>query len=339
MATLPQLPRSPLLTWSSPADADLPGLHRLVTAIADADADAERWSQEDVRDLLHSPWLDPVHDSVVGLDTDGTPRAYGVCDLRPGDAAVLRVGCWGGVDPSWRQRGIGRAVLDWQVGRARDLVAARRAQLAASGAGPQDVAARAVIAVQDGVDGAASLAAAAGMRTVRWFAVMRRDLTTPLPAVATPAPLRVVAFDGALDEATRMAHNDAFADHWGSQPWTAETWGRWETGHRCFRPDWSFLALDGDTVAGYVLSAAHPDHWAALGYRQGWTNKLGVRAPWRGRGVAKALLAAAMRAYSESGMAYAGLDVDADNPTGAVALYLGLGYEVHHRIQLWSLDL
>ena len=32
-----------------------------------------------------------------------------------------------------------------------------------------------------------------------------------------------------------------------------------------------------------------------------------------------------------SGIQYAGLDVDSANPTGAVALYTGLGYGVRHR--------
>ena len=61
-------------------------------------------------------------------------------------------------------------------------------------------------------------------------------------------------------------------------------------------------------------------------------------AEYRHRRVATALLTAAMRAYRDSGMQYAGAGVDSENPTGAVGLYEALGYEPTRGTVLYGLD-
>ena len=147
-----------------------------------------------------------------------------------------------------------------------------------------------------------------------------------------------LARDPGLDERVRLAHNEAFADHWGSQPQAPEAWRSWFTGGRSFRGGWSFVVRDGDEVAGYALSAAHEADWAVWGFTEGWTQVLGVRRPWRGRGVATALLSASMHAFAAAGLDHAGLDVDAENWSGAVSLYTGLGYQVIHRSAFWAKD-
>lgn len=48
---------------------------------------------------------------------------------------------------------------------------------------------------------------------------------------------------------------------------------------------------------------------------------------WRGRGLASALLADVLQAYRDAGLECAVLDVDADNPTGALGVYTKLGFE------------
>ena len=51
-----------------------------------------------------------------------------------------------------------------------------------------------------------------------------------------------------------------------------------------------------------------------------------MRREFRGRGIAQALLADAMRRFAAAGMEVASLDVDSENPTGALALYVKMGY-------------
>ena len=170
---------------------------------------------------------------------------------------------------------------------------------------------------------------------------MQRDLSVPISQVPLPQEpaLRLVSFTDELDDATRLAHNEAFSKHWGFQPLDHDTWKQWETGHRDFRGDWSFVVLDRDEVAGYALSAGYVADWEAQGYTEGWTSKLGVRPGWRERGLARALLTASMQAFADAGMQYAGVDVDSANRTGAMALYTGLGYGVRQRSAHWSKDI
>lgn len=324
-----QAPATAALSWR-PLDPDLvPQWHRLTEVLVEADNGTEHLSPDDLADELAPDWIDLARDTTIGLDADGVARAFGLTQVRPGDVTLLRAFLWGGVDPEWRGHGIGRDLLARQERQAAEIVGRRRADL-----GP-DVPAAAFVQVDQGVDDAARLAVRAGFEPTRHSWVMRRDLSTPLPDAPLPAAeagLRLVPWSAELDDAIRLAHNEAFADHWGFQPWDVETWHQWESGHRDFRGDWSFAVLDGEQVAAYALSAGYVNDWEAQGYTEGWTAKLGVRRPWRGRGLAKTLLAASMRAFRAGGIEYAGLDVDSANPTGAVALYTGLGYEVRHQM-------
>jgi ribosomal protein S18 acetylase RimI-like enzyme len=89
-------------------------------------------------------------------------------------------------------------------------------------------------------------------------------------------------------------------------------------------------------VAGYQLASHDPDSAAVRGFKEGYTELLGVRRAYRGRGIAQALLADALRRFSAAGMEIASLDVDSANPTGALALYLGMGYQPVNRSMMWE---
>jgi GNAT superfamily N-acetyltransferase len=319
-------PAVPALTWQ-PLGVDLvPRWHRLTEAITQADGGTEHLTPDDLTDELAPDWIDLDRDTLLAVDADGVARAFGLVQVRPGDVTMLRVQVWGGVDPEWRGRGIGRELLARQTAQAAEVAARRRAVL-----GPETPA-TASVHVEEGVTAAERLLVRAGFHAARGNIVMFRDLAAPLPEPAGPAgDLRLVPWSAELDDRIRLAHNEAFLDHWGFQPWDVPTWEQWESGHRDFRGDWSFAVLAGDEVAGYALSAGYRDDWEAQGFTEGWTSKLGVRRPWRGQGLAKVLLAASMRAFAADGMEYAGLDVDSENPSGAVALYTGLGYVARHR--------
>jgi GNAT superfamily N-acetyltransferase len=308
------------LTWSPITGQDAEPLSALLIRIATDDGDPETFTPQDVADELSSPWLDLPRYSILGRDGAGVPRAFGLVSARPGDPRPLHVQCWGGVDRPSRGTGIGRALLGWQLRTGRDLVAARRAAR-----GGQLPALLVVEASQTRTD-AARLVERAGLTPTRWFTELRRSLAEPGPPVEVPPGLRLVPWSADLDDPVRRSMNEAFADSWGFQVWTEQLWAQWASGHRNFRPDWSFAVLAGDQVAGAAMSSAYDQDWERLGVRDGWTDRLGVRRPWRGRGVATALLAATLRAFAGSGMDAASLSVDSQNPSGAVALYTGLGY-------------
>ena len=90
------------------------------------------------------------------------------------------------------------------------------------------------------------------------------------------------------------------------------------------------LAVDpaSGQVAALVLTAAYPQDWERLP-PEAWINTVGTRRDWRGKGVARWLMNDVHQriADADSGFVRAILGVDSENPTGALGLYRGLGYE------------
>jgi mycothiol synthase len=321
------------LEWRPATPDDAVAVHDLLARAADVDEAQERFTVDDITDELTTPWVDLVRDSRIGIDADDIARAFGLVALLPGDVDLLRPMVFGVVDPQARRRGIGHALLARYQARGAALTRDRRAAL---GATPPS---RLSVMEEQGAAGLAGLLADCGLDVLRYYLVMDRDLHADLPVVPAPTGIRLADFDAPRDAARlRDAHNAAFAEHWGFQPWEPDAWQQWEVGHRDFRPDWSVVALDDDgAVAGYATASLHEQDCQARGVRQGWTNKLGVLPAHRGRGVARALLAEQMRRFAADGMDSAGLDVDADSAAGAVRLYTSLGYRESHRNRLWGL--
>ncbi len=65
------------------------------------------------------------------------------------------------------------------------------------------------------------------------------DGAVPVPQVVLDSGLRLVTYDRddrELDEKVRLAHNEAFAGNWGSEPRSREDWEKATTDGRNFRP-------------------------------------------------------------------------------------------------------
>lgn len=318
------------LTWRALTAADAPVLHTLVAAIEEAEQPPFRTDPDEVAERFDGAWKDVPHDSLGGWDADGQLRAWGFVEVRPGDTRTVRAFLEGGVHPAWRGRGIGRALLAWQDARGRQKLVEQGKELPA----------RLVVYTEDEAVDTRRLLDRAGFAPRRYYRAMRRDLASPLPDVRPVDGIHVVPWSPDLDEHVRTAHNDAFRDHWGSEPATPESWA---AGRSKFAPAWSFVALDrtadGPVVAGYALSSRYEQDWEVNGYTSGYTGTLGVRRAYRRRGVAPALLAASMAAFRADGMQYAELDVDSENPSGAHGLYARLGYEVTHGSVMYSVEI
>lgn len=342
----PQLPSSDLgLAWRPITLDDIDTWHELELAIEAHDQPNERFDRDDlIEELTEGSQKDPARNSLIGFDREGVARAFGHVHALPG-STLRRVFLWGGVHPDLRKQGIGRELLRWQTERARELLVE---QDAASGEAP--VPWRIAVSHLEKMADRSRLCEAAGFTAIRWFYDMVRPLSgpeaAPVPELPVPGGLELVPWTGELDEAVRLAHNEAFAGHWGSQPRDPEAWQNWTIGHRTFRRDWSRLVLDRTVqdaqgrpeVAGYVVSHAYTQDWEAQGYSQGWIGLLGVRPAWRGRGLAPALLAVAMHAYAADGIETAGLDVDTGNASGALNLYTGMGFRVEHTSVAWAIE-
>ncbi|OLT51348.1 GNAT family N-acetyltransferase [Cellulosimicrobium sp. CUA-896] len=350
-ATLPPVTAGDL-TWRPATPDDAPALLTLKNEIAEADDEPFRESIGEVQDLFTPTWRTFDTDSLVGEDADGTLRAWALVDTAPGDVRTVRTFLHGGVHPSHRGRGIGRELLAWEVARGRQL-------LAASG---KEIPARITLYAEDSApERTVRLYERFGFAARRYYSELRRDLAQDVPEVDLDGSLRVVPFSDELDEAARLAHNDAFRDHWGSEPRSRESWAH---GRSEFAPQWSFLVVDDapdadalladphtdpetaaalragePLVVGYELAGRYDEDFPVRGYTFGYTELLGVRRGYRGRRVAVAALAAGMQAFAADGMQYAALDVDTENPSGAHGLYASLGYEKVSGSRMYSIEL
>jgi ribosomal protein S18 acetylase RimI-like enzyme len=100
------------------------------------------------------------------------------------------------------------------------------------------------------------------------------------------------------------------------------------TGHDDFDPElWFLVEREGDLVACAL-------HWREE-HGRGWVKDLVVSETERGRGLGKALIRHALRAYQGRGVTRVGLKVDSTNPTAALHLYESAGFVIDQRYGIW----
>ncbi|MBM7829632.1 ribosomal protein S18 acetylase RimI-like enzyme [Agromyces cerinus] len=315
--TLPPLVHPDVHAWRPIRDDDVDRIVELEAAMAAADHPEYRLPREELADDLGMSFVDRERDSIVALDADGRAVAWGVAYHPPGRDTLVRTILVGGVHPELRRRGIGRLLLAWQRARGAQQLAASDLPLPGWIMGFTDDRAR----------WAGPLLESEGFTAARYFAGLRRDLAEPVDDVRAGDGIRVEALQATRADEVRTARNDAFRDHWGSQPRSEEEW-RVFISSAVLRMDLSVVAIDeaSDRVVGFVLAEVNEADWGGQGFSSVHVPLVGVVRGHRGRGVAKALLAAHLAAAGAAGLEYSTLEVDAANPTGAFALYEGMGF-------------
>lgn len=310
------------LTFRPATRADAAGVLAVAVAAAAMDDPRSRPSTADIERTLSTEGLDMARDTLVGVDAEGHVQAYGIVIDVPSRATAARAVLEGAVHPDLRARGIGRRLLAWQVGRARRRLGQLDLDLPATidlGGAPGSTALR--------------LAARAGFEPVRNWVDMElvfgegvpgRGDGAELPEVPDGLDLRMATPDDV--EPMRVAKNDAFRDHWGSQPMVASDWRGFLTSPKS-RLDLSRVVVDGTgAVLAFAIVEVDPAGFEARGRSFGYVHWVGVVPAARGRGLAPLVLGAALDAIRADGLAAAVLDVDADNPSGAGRIYERLGF-------------
>lgn len=153
------------------------------------------------------------------------------------------------------------------------------------------------------------------------FLVMELQMTEPPPSPAPVAGIVIRPFVLGQDEqAVYEADEEAFLDERGKQPRTFEKWSRrlnMHTDH--FDPALWLVAWDQQTVAGCALNRVDAG--------RGEIMHLGVRRPWRRRGLGMALQLHSLHAFYQRGISTVRLNVDAESLTGAHLLYQHAGFQ------------
>jgi GNAT superfamily N-acetyltransferase len=311
------------------------GLEDVETAIAMYN----RWAQgvigEDeindanaIRTEWISPGFDPAEDIRLVFAPDGTLAGY--IEVWTTFKPPVHPWIWGRVHPDYDGLGIGSWMLAWAENRA----------LRALDEIPSDLRFAPRIGIYSQARKSQNFFKESGYAYLRSSYRMLIHFEAPPPAPVWPQGLDIRNYNPETDlEAVYLADQDAFRDHFGfvEMPLKegVERFKHFMTGYEGFDPSLWYIAWDGEQVAGICLGRPHSYDDPNLGF----INTLGVRRPWRKRGLGLAFLHHAFGEFYRRGKRKAGLGVDAQNLTGALRLYEKAGMRVHMQFDLFEKEL
>jgi mycothiol synthase len=319
---LPDAPAIPGLRFRRFRDAtDWARLAELYRLAAIEDQDDEIPSPENLRIEVENKSSFVIARDMLIAEVDGqlVGEADGTATIRDGKPVHMLSGR---VHPDWRRRGIGRALFHWNERRAHE-----RASAEPELGGPGAVIGGFASEFESGNE---ALFESEGYRAFRYaFTMIQRHVQDAVP-IEMPNGLEIRPVTPAQHRPIFEADDEAFQDHFEHRPITegdfVATFSQPDLDTSLWKIGW-----DGDQVAGGIMTTIWKAENEALGVKRAWLESVFTRRPWRRRGLARALIGATLVELRKRGIEEALLGVDAENPTGALALYEGLGFEVKVR--------
>ncbi len=289
----------------------------------------DEFTVDDYRNEWMTPNFNLETDSLLVFSQDN--QLVGYCEVWDIFNPPARVMVWQRVNPDYPGLGIGACMLDWAEKRARQAI-----QRAPQGS---RVVLHSYVPHID--EAAGKLFEKRGFRPIRHLLRMVINLNGRPPVPRWPAGIVVRTKRVGEEEAILRADIEIFKDHYGfvetSFEEEYERWRHFTLNDPDYDPSLWFLAVDGAKIAGISLCkpkiAGDPD--------MGCVGTLGVRRPWRRRGIGLALLQHSFREFYRRGICKVGLGVDAQSLTGATRLYqkAGMRPDPCHRHDLYAKEL
>lgn len=303
---------------------DVTAVVEMLNAVSMAQIGANDFTVRDVQSGWSTPHFDLAQSVRVVEDENG--RIAALAEVWDTDPLPVDIFAFVRVHPQYEGLGIGTALNDWAEARAKQSL----------GRVPEDV--RVVLRSGTFTNYAPTqqLLAERGMKVVRHFWRMVISLEQGLPpAPAWPQGVVLKTYQTMHNlRAIYDAADEAFQDHWGhvDQP-TDNHFKEWQFNHIESNPDFDptlwFVAMEGDEITAVCLCRPFVDDDPHMG----WVNTLGVRRPWRNKGLGMALLLHAFGEFHRRGQKRVGLGVDASSLTGATRLYEKAGMSPDPRRQ------
>ena len=291
-----------------PRDEDFDAMLEVVNAAARAAYGEDEYSAIELRNWLSSPKLDLTRD-VRLAELNG--RIVGYCDVdREGEDPVR---WWSDlkVHPEADADAVLAALVEWVERRADGGVLRVWNPSAVERIGP----------------GLERL----GFRPVRHSYRMAIELGGEPEPASWPDAISVRTFREGESRVLYSVFRETWQDTLEPEDETFEEWAHWTVEREGFDPSLWFLACEGDRVAGFSLCRP-----AETRSDTGVVGMLGVRRPWRRRGLGEALLRHSFAEFHRRGFPRVALGVDADSPTGAPRLYERVGMHVVRRVDFYE---
>ena len=302
-------------------EADLQPICDLLNLCDAVDRLDDNYAVDDLRLEFADPRLDTARDLRLWEDDNGRLIGFGQIWI-PEGGAVVDGFLYFRVHPSVRGGDLEREIIGWgserlrEVGRERGLPAELRSSIR-----EHETATRAILEQH-------------GFTPVRYFFRMDRPLDEPIAEPQLPAGLTLRHVASEPDVVAWVdAFNQSFIDHWNHHPATIEGHKHWMQ-HPSYRPEHDLVAVTPDgVVAAFCLCEIDRESNARNQCNEGWIGILGTRRGYRKLGLGRAMLLAGLHALKAAGLDIAKLNVDAENPTGALRLYESVGFRpVYTRI-------
>lgn len=261
----------------------------------------------------------PSMDMATGaflLEHDGEVIAYQNLRSYPEAGGAYCYNHHGYVMPAWKGRGIGRALI--QHGEEFLTRCAPNH--------PADAPKFFQVYLESAQTGLENLLTMREYTPVRYFYTMVRPNLDDIPEAPLPAGIQVRPVTPEQYHQIWQADVDAFKEHWGETDHDEADYQRWLK-RPLFQPELWQVAWDGDRIAGLVTNEISESQNATFNRRRGATDDIATLKEYRGRGLAKALIARGLRQFKALGMTDATLDVDTENASGALQLYFKMGYQ------------
>lgn len=307
---------------------DMESTVELLNAFARHYLDVEDCTVDETRVEWQTPGFCLETNTRLVFSPAGTPVGY----IEVWDIAnpPVHPQIWGRVHPDYEGLGIGTYLMAWAEARARQAIARV----------PEGARVALRTGAEHSVEPARRLYLKLGWTLIRHTFRMLIEMDSPPPEPQWPKgiSLRIADPKGEI-EAIYRVDEETFRDHFGyvEEPI--------EEGLKRFRhyflndeasdPSLWFLAMDGEEIAGICLCRK----WSYEDRECGYVSSLGVRRPWRKRGVGLALLRHAFRTFYHRGKRKVALHVDAENLTGALRLYQKAGMRIHRQFDTYEKEL
>ena len=221
------------LRWRRLIPSDAPGIAELARTVEEADDAIHRLSPAAIADLIEGKHGSDLIDTIVGVDGDGAIGAVAsVRVLRSvEEMAVAVVNAL--IHPRWRGRGLGRALLFWQDGRARQL-------LVEHFGADNPIRVQIMNTVDSHMTDRRRLYIAAGFYAKRTFTIMYREIEGSETTPTSKHGYRLLPWHEVNTNDARALHREVFTNHYW--PEMRDRW--WEEAMEECEPRWSFAVCD-----------------------------------------------------------------------------------------------
>ncbi|MEA3350076.1 MAG: GNAT family N-acetyltransferase [Chloroflexota bacterium] len=283
---------------------------------------------DDTENAWEEPGFSPSDD--VRLVFSSQDELVGYIEVWSNASPPVHPWLWGYVNPDYEGCGLGTYLLTWGETRAREAVSRC----------PENARVAIQCGIESTIDTVKERFSEYGMQIIRHYFRMRIEMDAPPPAPQWPEGITLRPYNPEKDaESVYRIDDEVFQDHFGyvQEPFEEgfERFMHHMAKKESYDPTLWFLAVDDDEIAAICLCRK----WDTEDRDCGYVSILGVRRPWRQRGLGLTLLQHFFGEFYRRGKRKVALGVDGQNLTGALRLYKKAGMSVHRQFDLYEKEL